>query len=59
MSAREPSIQGMPGKPTPIQIKEYVDGTIKRHMQDALEPQDKLVMEAANRKLMIHATTGE
>lgn len=49
----------MPGKPTPIQIKEYVDGTIKRHMQDALEPQDKLVMEAANRKLMIHATTGE
>ncbi|ORY69155.1 hypothetical protein BCR35DRAFT_308180 [Leucosporidium creatinivorum] len=57
MSIREPSIGGN-AKPTTLEIAQFTEEVIKRNMQNALSPQDKTIMEAANKKLMVHATTG-
>ena len=57
-SLEEPQITGIPGRPSPIEISKFIESTIRKHMLSALSPEDKAVMEQANRKLTLHATTG-
>ncbi|KAK4048848.1 hypothetical protein OIO90_005656 [Microbotryomycetes sp. JL221] len=56
-SPREPTIRGRRVE-SPLQVAQFVDEVLKRHMRSALGPQDTALMERANKRLMTHATVG-
>ncbi|KAK4049531.1 hypothetical protein OIV83_004028 [Microbotryomycetes sp. JL201] len=56
-SPREPTIRGRRVQ-TPLEVAQFIEEVIKRHMRSALGPEDTALMERANKKLMVHATTG-
>lgn len=56
-SAREPTIRGRRVE-SPLQVAQFVEEVIKRQMRSALSPEDTMLMERANKKLLTHATVG-
>ncbi|KAM0786629.1 hypothetical protein ACM66B_002081 [Microbotryomycetes sp. NB124-2] len=56
-SPREPTIKGRRVQ-TPLEVAQFIEEVIKRHMKSALGPEDTALMERANKKLMVHATSG-